>query len=397
MIPRVDPRLADALGARRRDGRLRVLDERESPQRACVRVDGREFVNFTSNDYLGLAADPRVLDRVRDALPVYGFGAGAAALLSGRSALHAELEARLARFAGLPSAVLFTSGYLANLGALGTLLTRDTSVVHDRLNHASLIDAVLASGARHRRYAHADPDALADRLAATNGAAARTVVTESLFSMDGDVAPLARIAALADAHDALLYVDDAHGFGVLGDGRGALAALPAAHREGAVVMVTFGKALGSAGAAVLAGEEVAELLVQFARTFVYDTAAPPVCAAAALAALDALESDASPLPALVRNVARFRRGAAALRVPLADVDGPIQPVPVGEDGAAVAIAEAVCAAGYYVRAIRPPTVPAGTARLRVTLSAAHTDAQIDGLAQALAEAFEHRAPGMRPT
>lgn len=393
MIARLDPRLADALAERRRNGRLRTLDARDGAQGATVRIDGRELVNFTSNDYLGLAADERVLERVRDALPVHGFGAGAAALLSGRSSLHAELEARLARYTGMDTAVLFSSGYLANLGALGTLITRDTHVFHDRLNHASLIDAVLASGAHHRRYAHADPAALARRLECDDHDGARAIVTESLFSMDGDTAPLPELAALAADHEALLYVDDAHGFGVLENGRGALAALESPMRGQAVVMLTFGKALGSAGAAVLAEAPVAELLVQFARTFVYDTASPPVCAAAALAALDIIDSPASPVPVLARNVAHFRARATARGVPLAPVAGPIQPVPVGEDAAALALAGAVCDAGFYVRAIRPPTVPPGTARLRVTLTAAHDSAQIDGLVDALADA--HGQAGLR--
>ncbi len=386
MAAPLDTIIASALEQRRRRGQLRTLETRDGPQQPGVRIDGREYANFCSNDYLGLAADPRVLERVSAELPRHGFGSGSAALLSGRSSLHAELESRLAAFTGMDSAVLFSSGYLANLGALQALLTRTACVFHDRLNHASLIDAVLASGARHRRYPHLDLDRLGSRLHDAGGEA-RWVVTESVFSMDGDSAPLDALVTLAQRHEAGLYVDDAHGFGVTADGRGACASLDEAARRGTIVMVTFGKALGSSGAAILASRDVCEYLVQFARTFVYDTAFPPVCAAAALEALAIIDSDASPLSRLGQNIARFRRAADIAGVPLMTGESPIQPVPIGSDERAVRVARAVCDAGFYVRAIRPPTVPAGTARIRITLSAAHGATQIEGLASALGEAL----------
>ncbi len=377
-------RLAGALAHDRAGDALRTLEVCEPAPRARVRLAGRELVNFSGNDYLGLAAHPYVLARVRETLGNTGFGAGAAALLSGRSALHDELERRVATLTGHEAGLLFSSGYLANLGALAALAGREDAIAHDRLNHASLIDGVIASRARHRRYRHGTlPD-----LDALPPARQRFVVTESVFSMDGDAAPLAELAAVAEAGDAVLYVDDAHGFGVTGDdGRGAAAALAAVTAPPVTLtMITLGKALGSAGALVLGPAVVIDTLVQRARTFVYDTAAPPVTAAAALAALDLAFGDSSPRHALTANVAHFRAQARAAGLPLLPSTTAIQPLPIGADGDALRAAAALNAAGYYVRAIRPPTVPRGTARLRITLSASHDRADIDGLVAACAEA-----------
>jgi len=370
-------------------GRLRARAARTAAGAARITIGGREYVNFTSNDYLGLASDPRILERVAAELPRHGFGSGSAALLGGRSSLHAELERTLAEFVGVDGALLFSSGYLANLGALGALLRREDLVVHDKLNHASLIDAVLATGATHRRYAHGDAGAAAARLGEPC-AAARWCVTESLFSMDGDCAPLAALADTAFAHDAELYVDDAHGFGVLADGRGAAALLSAEQRRRTLFMVTCGKSLGSVGAAVLGPGEVIEYLVQRARTYIYDTALPPVCAAAALEALALLRAEPVLPRRLAANITRFRAAAGRLDLAPGAAMSPIQPIVLGEDRRAVAVAEALLAAGYYVRAIRPPTVPEGSARLRITLTAAHSDADIDGLAEALGACLASR-------
>lgn len=377
--------LAGALDERRRTGRVRTLEARSGAQGARIAIGKRELVNFSSNDYLGLAADARIVERVHAELGRHGFGSGAAALLSGRSALHVELERELAAFASMEAALTFSSGYLANLGALGALLDRGATVHHDRLNHASLIDAVVATPVRHRRYPHLDYATLGDRLA-RSAEARQWVVTESVFSMDGDCASMDRLADLTSHHAAELYIDDAHGFGVTAHGRGAFAELPAAERRRCIVMVTFGKALGSVGAAIAASQPVIDHLVQYARTFVYDTALPPVCAAASLQALEILKGDDNPARALADNIACFRQLAAEADLPLMPSDTPIQPVVIGDDERATAVANVICDDGFYVRAVRPPTVPAGTARIRVTLSAAHGRQELHGLVDAL----EHR-------
>ena len=383
--------LAGALDERRRSGRLRTLEARSGAQGAHIVIGEREMVNFSSNDYLGLAADPRIVARVNAELSQHGFGSGAAALLSGRSALHTELESDLAQFTGMEAALLFSSGYLANLGAIGALLDRTAEVHHDRLNHASLIDAVLATRARHKRYPHLDYAALDDRLT-RSAKAMKWVITESVFSMDGDAAPLEVLAALSKRHAAELYIDDAHGFGVTGLGRGAFAELADAERKSCVFMITFGKALGSVGAAIVASQAVVEHLVQHARTFVYDTALPPVCAAASLQALEILKSDDKLVRTLSDNIAYFRQLAGQAGLSLMPSDTPIQPLLIGNDERAGAVANAVCDDGFYVRAIRPPTVPVGTARIRVTLSAAHSRQELQDLTHALVNRLSRCRP-----
>lgn len=380
-------RIAQVLDEARRGGLLRQLEAHEDAQGPSIVIGGRRLANFTSNDYLGMAADPRVIARVRDALPAHGIGSGAAALLSGRCAVHVELEQRLARLTGFPAGLLFSSGYLANLGALPALAARGDFIAHDRLNHASLVDAVLASGANHRRYPHGDLEA-ADALFSTATAAARFLVTESVYSMDGDIADLESCASIASSHQATLYIDDAHGFGVYGAaGRGAAAALSrSAHRPQTLLMLTFGKALGAAGAIILADSPVIEFLVQRARTFVYDTALPPICAIAVLAALDILDADNTPRQRLQDNIALFRRLASAAGLPLLPSTTPIQPLMVGTPERTLTVAAAVQKAGFYVRAIRPPTVPRGTARIRITLSAAHDRPTITRLVETLVSA-----------
>ena len=375
--------LTSALEARRSRGRLRTLETRSGAQGVDIIMDGRRVVNFASNDYLGLANDPRIIGRVHAELDRHGFGSGAAALLSGRSHLHVELERCFARFTGMEAALMFSSGYLANLGAIAALVERRSFVLHDRLNHASLIDAVIASGAPHRRYPHLDMDSLDKRLSCAPDAI-KWIVTESIFSMDGDVAPLDTLTRVSRKRAARLYIDDAHGFGVTYGGRGACGALTAADRAECIVMVTFGKALGSMGAVILASQQVIDYLVQTARTFVYDTALPPVCAAAALEALSILDENDRVTRKLADNITHFRAAAAAAGLPLMDSNTPIQPVTIGHDARAVAVARGVCEDGFYVRAIRPPTVPNGTARIRISLSAAHQRRHLEDLATSLA-------------
>lgn len=379
-------RIANGLHVARSAHRARQLDVRSSAQRVAITLDGRALINFTSNDYLGLAAHPRVVARVQAELPQHGFGSGSAALLSGRSSLHAELERELAAYTGMESALLFSSGYLANLGALTALTTAHDLVLHDRLNHASLIDGVLASGAHHRRYPHADHQRAATLLQEAESDL-RWIVTESLFSMDGDLAPLLELDAACAARGAVLYVDDAHGFGVLNDGRGAAAALSSPRRAALVTMITLGKALGSVGGVVLANAATCEFLVQRARTYIYDTALPPVCAAAALEALAVMRESPRRARNLQSRVQSFRDRAAALGIALTASSSPIQPIIIGDDARALTIAHHLRAAGFYVRAIRPPTVPEGTARLRITLTHDHSDEQIESFTCALASAM----------
>jgi len=352
---------------------------------ARVVADGRELVAFASNDYLGLANDPAVVAAARGGAARWGVGAGASHLVSGHSAAHAALETELAAFVAPctgAAAVTFSSGYLANLAILTTLAGRGDAIFGDRLNHASLNDGALLSRADFVRYPHGDADALRARLKAST-AARKVIATDAVFSMDGDLAPLADLLALADEFDAWLVVDDAHGFGVLGGGRGTLAELGLAS-ERIVAMGTLGKAAGVAGAFVAAHPAVVATLVQAARPYVYTTAAPPLLAEALRASLAIIRDDAGRRAHLVALIARFRERMRALPYALAPSRTAIQPIVVGEAAAAMALAEALWQRGFWVPAIRPPTVPQGTARLRVSLSAAHAVADVDALTDALA-------------
>ncbi len=316
----------------------------------------------------------------------YGLGAGAAHLVCGHSLEHSALEAELAEFLGRERALLFSSGYLANLGVISALAGRHQMVVADRLNHASLIDAAQLAGARLCRYAHGDATACARLLDSEGGA--RLLVTDGVFSMDGDVAPLAALAPLARACGAWLVVDDAHGIGVLGTlGRGALELSDLDTTAVPVLVGTLGKALGCFGAFVAGDAVLIETLIQRARTYIYTTALPPAIAAAARAALRLVQREPWRRQQLRGLVERFRAGATALALPLAGSQTPIQPLIVGDSARAQALSEALMERGFWIGAIRPPTVPRGSARLRVTLSAAHDASQVDALLDALAEVF----------
>ena len=350
-------------------------------------VDGEPVLAFASNDYLGLANDARLLDAVRTAIARYGVGAGASHLAGGHASAHAELEEALAAFVDPcdgARALSFSSGYLANQAVLTALCGRGDAIFADRLNHACLNDGALLSRAELIRYAHGDADALGARLAGSRHRR-KLIATDAVFSMDGDVAPLRALLALADAHDALLLVDDAHGFGVRGEGRGSLA------HEGLrsprlVYMGTLGKAAGVAGAFVAAHPAVVETLVQSARAYIYTTAAPPLLACAVSAALQIMRDEPERRVRLAERIAQFRAGAASLPWRLAASDSPIQPLIVGDDARAVALSDRLRGASIFVPAIRPPTVPVGTARLRVSLSAAHTAADVERLLGALRQA-----------
>jgi 8-amino-7-oxononanoate synthase len=344
---------------------------------------------FCSNDYLGLAADPRLISAAIGAAASHGVGSGASRAVSGNHALHDALERRAAAFLGTPAAVLFPSGYHANVGALSSLVEEGDAVFSDARNHASIIDGCRLSRAAVHVYEHADADDLARLLAATPSAGLKLVVTEAVFSMDGDLAPLAEICGAARRGGAEVYVDEAHALGVLGPGGRGLADEAGLSSDAAVRMGTFGKAFGVSGAFVACGEAPARLLRSRARSLLYTTGAPPMLAAAALAGLDIAEAADDRRETLFRNVRLYRERAAAAGVPLAPSETPIQPVPVGCPRRTMAVSESLWRRGIFVQGIRPPTVPEGTARLRVTLSSAHTPEQIallvDALAASLAE------------
>jgi 8-amino-7-oxononanoate synthase len=366
-------------------------------------VAGAERIVFCSNDYLGLARHPQVVEAFRDAAARHGVGSGASHLITGHSREHHELEEALAAFTGRERTLLFSTGYMANLGVASALLSRGDRVLEDRLNHASLLDAGLLSAARFVRYAHADADSLAQKLGSEEVGAGplspapspsrRTLIlTDAVFSMDGDIAPLAELAAVARAHGAWLMADDAHGIGVLGArGRGTLEALDLDDKQVPILMGTLGKALGTFGAFVAGGQDLIELLVQRARTYIYTTALPPAVATAAKTALALVDTEAWRREAVLKHVEHFRRAMTELGAPLAESSTPIQPLILGSAARAVAASEALWERGLWVTAIRPPTVPEGGARLRVTFSAAHTPAQVDRLIEALAEI----APSLR--
>jgi 8-amino-7-oxononanoate synthase len=378
--------LAADLAGRAAAGLARKRCVVESAQGRTLAVGGRELVSFASNDYLGLASHPAVAAAAGDAIARWGVGAGASHLVCGHTSAHEAMEDELASFVAPcedARAISFSSGYLANLAILTTLAGRDTAVFADRLNHACLNDGALLSRAALVRYAHCDVDALSRRLASTE-AQCRIIATDAVFSMDGDVAPLPRLFALAERYDAWLVVDDAHGFGVLGQGRGSLAYFGLAS-ERIVYMGTLGKSAGVAGAFVAAHPAVIDTLVQTARPYVYTTAQPPLLAEAVRAALALIRNDAPRRERLHASIARFRESAQVLPWRLLPSITAIQPLIVGDATAAVALAQQLAERGLWVPAIRPPTVPAGTSRLRVSLSAAHTDEDIERLLRALME------------
>jgi 8-amino-7-oxononanoate synthase len=360
--------------------RYRTLEPIDSSQGRCVIIDDETLINFSSNDYLGLANHASLRSHARDALERFGVGSGASALLSGRSVVHDELERRLATFMHAEAALLYSSGYLANVGTIGALIGRHDNAFQDRLNHASLIDAVTLSRSHSHRYQHADPTDLRQQLSNADGRR-NWIITDTVFSMDGDVAPLTDLAQLAREFGATLIGDDAHGIGVLGDGRGAAVEFGLSPRDMPVHVVTFGKALGTAGAAVVGSAALIDTLIQSSRTFIYDTAPPPAIAAATVAALELISGDPSIVARLKSNIETFR--ALTTDLPLLPSSTPIQAFMVGEETDALNLARNLRNNGFYVRAIRPPTVPVGTARLRLCLSAAHTHDDIDRLVATL--------------
>jgi 8-amino-7-oxononanoate synthase len=351
---------------------------------ATATGSARSLVDFSSNDYLALSRHSGVAAAMAASAEHWGAGSGASHLVTGHGVEHARLEEELAEFTGRERALLFSTGYMANLAVVTSLAGRGEVMLLDRLSHASLIDAGLLSGSQFKRYAHADSAAAERALEAASGKAA-IVATDGVFSMDGDIAPLAELAQMSRAHRAWLVVDDAHGLGVVGPrGRGSLELLGLNCDDVPVLVGTLGKAFGSFGAFVAGSAELIEFLMQSARPYIYTTALPQPVAAATRAALRIAQRETWRRERVLALTERFRHAATALEVPLAESSTPIQPVMLGSAGAAVQAQKELMDAGFWVVAIRPPTVPRGGARLRVTLSAAHTDEQVDALAEALA-------------
>jgi 8-amino-7-oxononanoate synthase len=385
-----------ARAQRERDGLLRRARSCEVTPDGGRVVDGRTLIDFCGNDYLGLARHPDLVAALTRSASIEGVGTGAAHLVSGHRGEHAALEEELADWTGRERAVLFSTGVMANLGALQALLGAgnlpgrvDAVCVQDRLNHASLIDGAQLAGAELRRYPHGDAGAAARQLDARPDHPAM-LATDGVFSMDGDIAPLAELAKVSRERQALFYVDDAHGLGVMGsEGSGSVAAAGLDANQVPVLMGTLGKALGTAGAFVAGDADLIEAIVQFARPYIYTTAMPAALAAATRASLRLVRSDPEGRRGrLAVNIERFRAGAAQLGLPVMPSQTAIQPLFVGSADAALGASRALEAGGFLVVAIRPPTVPQGAARLRITLSAAHSPEQIDALLDALA-----RLPG----
>jgi 8-amino-7-oxononanoate synthase len=392
MVPEVLGSLRDEMAAELRAledrGRLRDCTPMAGPTRVAPTSAGTRLISFSSNDYLGLASHPALATAAAGATARSGFGASASRLVSGDLPEHRDLEAALAGFVGLPAALLFPTGYQANLGVVPTLATRGDLILSDQLNHASLIDACRLSRADVVPYPHCDTTFVAETLAATTGRhRRRLLLTESLFSMDGDVAPLAELALLAERHRAVLVVDEAHALGVMGPGGKGLCAAAGVVPD--ALVGTLGKAFGASGGVVAGAPELRQLLINRARTFIFTTAPPPSAAAAAGAALAvAAGSEGDRCRAVlfdhINQLAAQLRADVFPRGLLQPRPSPIIPIVFGPDRAATDASRALRAAGFLVQAIRPPTVPEGTARLRITLSAGHDPSAISGLAQALA-------------
>jgi len=386
------PRLQDRIAAQRLQ---REAQDRSRIRRVVTRrdgvgmeVDGRWLIDFCGNDYLGLAQHFGVVDAMQDAAARHGAGGVASHLVCGHHAVHEALERELADWLQVPAALLFGSGFAANLAVMQALLGDDDACVQDRLNHASLVDAARLSGCRLRRYPHADAEGALRQLRTLPDSAAM-LATDGVFSMDGDVAPLRELALVARVQSALLYVDDAHGVGVLGpEGRGSIAAARLDSTQVPLRLVTFGKALGTCGAAVCGDADLVRHLSETARPYIYTTAMPAAQAAATLAAVRLARREQWRRDKLQETIAHFRDGARRCGLQLLPSDTPIQPLLCGEDRVALAMSQALEYRGFRVAAIRPPTVPEGRARLRITLAAGHERLQVDALLQAIEEAAD---------
>ena len=379
----MDATLQAQLNQRREEHLYRTRLNVASGCSSTLSVGGRSLVNFCSNDYLGLASHPNISQALKQAADLYGTGSGASHLVSGHSVVHHQLEERLAEFTGRPRALLFSAGYMANIGAINALVGRRDLVLQDQLNHASLLDGGRLSQADFKRYKHVDMTSLEQRLEQSS-AARKLIVSDGVFSMDGNLAPLPEISTLAKKHSAWLMVDDAHGVGVLGQqGGGLVEELNMTIEQVPVLVGTLGKSFGTFGAFVAGSEALIETLIQFSRSYIYTTALPPAIAAATLASLKIVREETWRRDKLAQLVRRFRRGAEQIGLQLAESNTPIQPVLINNDEKVIQVGQQLRTAGFLVGAIRPPTVPVGTGRLRITFSADHSEEQVDKLVAAL--------------
>ncbi|MET0064430.1 MAG: 8-amino-7-oxononanoate synthase [Candidatus Thiodiazotropha endolucinida] len=375
--------LAEALQKRRHDGLYRSRRVVSTAQQPELVVDGKRVIAFCSNDYLGLANHPEVVEAMQRAAGNYGVGSGAAHLITGHSNSHHRLEEALAEYTGRSRALLFSTGYMANIGVISALLKQGDRLFGDRLNHASLLDAGQLTRARMQRYRHADPESLCSQLKGGEEGQA-LIATDGVFSMDGDLAPLPSLVELARRHQAWLMVDDAHGLGVLGEeGGGVLSHFDLDSDDVPILMGTLGKGFGTYGAFVAGSEELIETLIQHARSYIYTTAPPAALAEATLVSLRLARQETWRRERLQDLIARFRQSVRQIGLPLLDSMTPIQPILAGSSQQAVTWSRLLEKQGVLVSAIRPPTVPDGSARLRITLSANHTDRQLDRLLDAL--------------
>ncbi len=368
--------------AREQQHLLRRRVELQSPQSVQPIINGRQMLSFCSNDYLGLANHPAIADSMKAAIDACGVGSGASHLIDGHHQYHEALERDLAAFCGREAALVFSTGYMANMGVMAALMNRQDTIIQDKLNHASLIDGAKLAQAKMLRYRHNDTGHLAQLLTQATGK--RLVVTDGVFSMDGDCAPMTDLARVAGEHDAWVMVDDAHGFGVLGEqGAGLVSEQGLSSSDVQLVVGTLGKAFGTSGAFVAGDQSTIDYLLQFARTYIYTTATPPAVAAATRTALGLVKQADTQRAHLQALIARLRTGLTDIGFPPMASRTPIQPVVIGSNERAMRISQHLNERGLLVTAIRPPTVPEGTARLRITLSATHSFAQIDTLLNAL--------------
>ncbi|AQT60699.1 8-amino-7-oxononanoate synthase [Cellvibrio sp. PSBB023] len=388
MSSHLDQTLAPLLAERRAAHLYRTRKLLQSPQAPHVVVDGKNYLAFCSNDYLGLANHPDVILALQNAANKFGVGSGASHLVAGHSSEHHALEEEVAAFTGRERALLFSTGYMANMGAITALVAQGDAVFEDRLNHASLLDAGLLSGARFQRFLHNDLENLQTRLDKTD-ATRKLIVVDGVFSMDGDCAPLPELAAVAQKNNAWLMVDDAHGFGYLGKtGAGTCEHFGLTQGDVPILMGTLGKAAGSFGAFIAGSETLIESLIQFARPYIYTTAMPPAVAAATRTSLRLMQTEHWRREQLKQLIAHFRAGAQALNLQLMDSFSPIQPIVIGDEAKALHISQQLAERGILIIAIRPPTVAAGSSRLRITFSAEHSIAQVDQLLMALADIMQ---------
>ncbi len=377
--------LRQELQQRQQQGLYRRRRQLQGPQGREIILDGQRLLNFCSNDYLGLANHPAVVEAFTRAARHYGVGSGSAHLVNGHSDAHHALEETLAEFTGYPRALLFSTGYMANLAVAQSLCGRGDHILEDRLNHASLLDAAQLSGAKLMRYLHCDPASLQKKLQRCSEGEI-LITSDAVFSMDGDEAPVAELVSISQQRETWLMLDDAHGFGVLGtQGRGSLSHQQVRPAEVPLYMATLGKAIGTAGAFIAASEDIIEYLIQTARSYIYTTAMPAAIAAATQASLQLLSTDNGYQQALHDNIRSFRRLAAEQQLALMPSNTAIQPIVIGPSELALDISQQLFQQGLHVAAIRPPTVPENTARLRITLRADHTPQDIEYLVACLSQ------------